>query len=80
MPTSARVMTILERVAETDEVRQDPNIQLFDAAILDSLGLVQLIVALEEEFGVEISPAEIEREQWATPRKISSYMESLVGV
>jgi D-alanine--poly(phosphoribitol) ligase subunit 2 len=80
MPTSARVMTILERVAETDEVRQDPNIQLFDAAILDSLGLVQLIVALEEEFGVEISPAEIEREQWATPRKIRSYMESLVGV
>jgi D-alanine--poly(phosphoribitol) ligase subunit 2 len=79
MPTSARVMTILERVAETDEVRQDPNIQPFDAAILDSLGLVQLIVALEEEFGVEISPAEIEREQWATPRKISSYMESLVG-
>jgi acyl carrier protein len=38
-----------------------------------------LIVALTEKFGVEISPAEIERQQWASPRKIIAYMEERVG-
>jgi len=31
---------------------------------------VELIVALGREIGVEISPAEFEREAWATPRKL----------
>jgi D-alanine--poly(phosphoribitol) ligase subunit 2 len=31
---------------------------------------VELIVALGSELGVEISPAEFEREAWATPRKL----------
>ncbi len=77
--TSARVMEILESVADTDVVRKDAGIRLFDDAILDSLGLVELIVALEREFEIEISPASIDREEWATPRKICSYVEALVG-
>jgi D-alanine--poly(phosphoribitol) ligase subunit 2 len=79
MPTSARVINVLHRVAGTDEVLRNPDILLFEGGVLDSLGLVELIVGLEEEFGIEIAPAEIEREQWATPRKISTYIEALVG-
>ena len=36
---------------------------------------VELIVAFSSEFGLEISPAELDREEWATPRKIISYIE-----
>ena len=31
---------------------------------------VELIVALSRDLGVEVSPAEFERESWATPRKL----------
>ena len=79
MATSTDVMNILERVTGTDQVRRDPDLALFDLDILDSLGTVELIVALSEKFGVEISPAEIERQQWASPRKIIAYMEERVG-
>jgi len=79
MATSADVMNILEHVTGTDQVRRDPDLALFDLDILDSLGTVELIVALSEKFGVEISPAEIERQQWASPRKIIAYMEERVG-
>ena len=79
MATSADVMSILEQVTGTDQVRRDPDLALFDLDILDSLGTVELIVALSEKFGVEISPAEIERQQWASPRKIIAYMEERVG-
>jgi acyl carrier protein len=33
---------------------------------------VELIVALGTELGVEVSPAEFEREQWATPARFVS--------
>jgi D-alanine--poly(phosphoribitol) ligase subunit 2 len=63
-----KILTVLAEIAETDEVRTNPDLALFDLQILDSMKTVQLIVALGQEIGVEISPAEFERDAWATPR------------
>lgn len=79
MSTAEKVLSILSGIAETDEVRRNPNIRLFDLDILDSLKTVELMVALSEEFGIEISPAEFEREQWATPHHIIAYLENRLG-
>jgi D-alanine--poly(phosphoribitol) ligase subunit 2 len=68
--TSAQILDVLARVAETDEVRTNPDLALYDLQVLDSMKTVELIVALGSELGVEISPAEFEREAWATPRKL----------
>lgn len=66
--TTEKILGILAEVAEIDEVRSQPDLALYDLQILDSMKTVQLIVALGQEIGVEISPAEFEREAWATPR------------
>jgi D-alanine--poly(phosphoribitol) ligase subunit 2 len=79
MSTAEEVMAVLAGIAESDEVGQDPDLRLYDMNILDSLKTVELMVAFSEKFGVEISPAEFEREQWATPGKIVAFMESKVG-
>ena len=68
--TSAQILDVLARVAETDEVRTNLDLALFDLQVLDSMKTVELIVAFGSELGVEISPAEFEREAWATPRKL----------
>jgi D-alanine--poly(phosphoribitol) ligase subunit 2 len=68
--TSAQILDVLARVAETDEVRTNLDLALFDLQVLDSMKTVELIVALGAELGVEISPAEFERDAWATPRKV----------
>ena len=78
MTTTEKVIAVLAQVTETDEVRQNMDLALFDEHLLDSLGLVQLVVALEEELGIEIAPAETERAQFATPRKIVEFVESRV--
>ncbi len=70
-----RILDVLERITGTDQIRRDLDIALFDQGLLDSLGMVELILALSEELGIDISPAEIEREQWATPRRIIAYLE-----
>jgi len=65
-----KILAVLAEVAETEEVRTNPDLALYDLQILDSMKTVQLIVALGQEIGVEVSPAEFERESWATPRQL----------
>ena len=75
MSTADQVLRVLATVVESDEVVRNPDLPLFETQLLDSLKTVELIVSLAERFQVEISPAEVERQQWATPRKIIAYME-----
>jgi D-alanine--poly(phosphoribitol) ligase subunit 2 len=73
-----RVIAVLADVAEDNVVRTDPDIPLFEQDVLDSLRTVDLILALTKEFGVDISPAELDRSLWATPRHIVAFMEAKV--
>jgi D-alanine--poly(phosphoribitol) ligase subunit 2 len=75
MSIADRVLAVLADVSEVDEVRRNLELRLYDLDILDSLKTVELIVAFSEKLGVEVSPAELEREQWATPSKIVTFME-----
>ena len=68
--SSARILDVLAEVTETGEVRTNTELPLYESQVLDSMKTVELIVALGNELGVEISPAEFEREKWATPRLI----------
>ncbi len=70
-----KILTVLAEVAETQEVFKQPDLALYDLQILDSMKTVELIVALGRELGVEISPAEFEREAWATPAKLVEDVE-----
>ena len=75
-----QILAVLATVAEADEVRTSPDLALFDLQVLDSMKTVELIVAVGEEFGVEISPAEFEREAWATPAKFIADIRQRLSV
>lgn len=72
---ATQILDVLARVAETDEVHTQPDLALYDLQVLDSMKTVELIVALGSELGIEISPAEFEREAWATPAKLVADVE-----
>jgi D-alanine--poly(phosphoribitol) ligase subunit 2 len=65
-----RVLRVLRDATGSDEMLADMETPLYDSGLLDSLGMVTLIVALGEEFGLVVSPAEFDREAWSTPRKL----------
>jgi D-alanine--poly(phosphoribitol) ligase subunit 2 len=75
-----KVLQILESVTETDEVRTNLELPLYECQLLDSIKTVELMIGIEEEFGLKISPAEFERENWETPRKIIADLESRMQV
>ena len=67
---SDRILRHLVSICGTDEVRVNPDLALYEDGVLDSMKTVELILTIEEEFGLHVSPAELERQMWATPRKI----------
>lgn len=77
---SDKVLQLLASVAETDEVFTNLDLPLYDRQVIDSMKTVELMITIEEEFGIKVSPAEFERENWQTPRKIIADLERRLQV
>jgi D-alanine--poly(phosphoribitol) ligase subunit 2 len=71
-----KVLQLLASVTETNEVRTNLELPLYECQLLDSIRTVELMIRIEDEFGLKISPAEFERENWGTPHKIIADLES----
>ncbi len=69
-----KLLTILERICDDDVVREDLELDLVEEGLMDSIAVVELIVAIEEEFGITLSPTEYEKEDWSTVRKIEKIL------
>ena len=65
-----KILDIIEKVCEDDSIREDLTMNLFEEDLLDSLSFVELLVELEDNLGVVISPSEVTREDMDTPEKI----------
>lgn len=70
-----KVLQLLVTLTGTQEVRTNPQLPLYQSQVLDSMRTVELMLALEEELGVTVSPAEFERQMWETPAKIVADVE-----
>ena len=75
-----RVLQLVASIAETDEVFANLELPLYECQLLDSIKTVELMIRIEDEFGLKISPAEFERENWGTPRKIIADLENRMQV
>lgn len=74
-PLAKRVLAILARVTSTRDLDAEMDTDLFEAGLLDSLALVNLILTFDDELGVPIYPSELDRETWSTPRKLIADIE-----
>ena len=68
--TESRLLDIIEEIADDPVVRAEPDIDLFEEGLLDSIAAIELLVTIESEFNVRISPTELEREEMNTVNKI----------
>ena len=77
---SDKVLQLLASVAETDEVLTNLDLPLYEYQVLDSTRTVQLILMIEEQFGIKVSPAEFERESWRTPRDLIADLKHRISM
>lgn len=66
----SRVLEMLEEICDDEAVREERDVDLFEAGLLDSLAAIEVLVGIEENFGVEIAPTAVERKEMNTVNKI----------
>lgn len=69
------ILELLAEICESDDVKEKTDMELFESGLLDSLGFAEFLVELEDQFGIVISPSEVEREDINTPAKILALAE-----
>ena len=70
-----QALEMLEKICDDEAVREERDIDLFDAGLLDSMAAIEVLVAIEERFGVDIAPTAVERDEMNTVNKIIRQIE-----
>ena len=72
-----KVLDIFEEVTGTDELREDLDLDIFEAGLLDSLGIIEVLLKIEEVFQIKLQPTDLERKDMSTVNNLVSFLESL---
>ena len=65
-----KIINLVVDISGEEDVAEELDLDLFEERVLDSLAAIELLVAIQEEFGVSIAPTELEREEMNTINKI----------
>ncbi len=76
MELREKVLEILEEICDDSVVKEETEIDLFENGLLDSVAIVELLVAIEEAFGLVLSPTELTREDIKTPERVVELIRS----
>ena len=71
-----QVLVMLEEICEDEVVREDLDINMKEEGLMDSLAFVEMLVKIEELFGLSIAPTEVTYEEIDTPNKVIAYIEN----
>ena len=74
-----QILEMLEEICEDEVVREDLDINLKEEGLMDSLAFVEMLVRIEENFGLSIAPTEVTYEEIDTSNKVISYIENRLG-
>lgn len=74
-----QILEMLEEICEDEVVKEDLDINLKEEGLMDSLAFVEMLVRIEENFGLSIAPTEVTYEEIDTPNKVISYIENRLG-
>ena len=69
------MLDLIEEVCDDEVVREERDIDLFEAGLLDSMAAIELLVGIESEFDVVIAPTAVEREEMNSVNKIIHQVE-----
>lgn len=70
-----KVIDLLCDISGEDDVADNMDTDLFEEGYLDSMGAIELLVALEDELDVSIAPTEVDRSEMNTPNFIIKQVE-----
>lgn len=70
MDIKNQILNILADIAGDSIVKDNLDIAIFEEGIIDSFKTIELLLAIENQLGIDVSITDFDREAWATPNKI----------
>ena len=72
-----RIIEIIEEISEFKDLKNNKNIDLIENEVLDSLGFIEFVSKIEEEFDIEIQPTQIDPTTWKSIDKIIDMIKKI---
>lgn len=66
------ILDVLEDLCGDSIVRDEPDLDLFEEGLLDSLLTIELLAIIEDRYGLSIAPTEIGQGEFSTAERIVS--------
>jgi len=71
-------LEIMEKACETDEIREDLDLDLFETGLIDSLSKINLILFMEETLNIRLQPTDLEKEDISTVNHFKDFLKKKV--
>ncbi|BCZ49148.1 D-alanine--poly(phosphoribitol) ligase subunit 2 [Clostridium gelidum] len=71
-----KVLNILIEVTGNDDILEEKDADLFEAGLLDSLGIIEVLLKIEEVFGLRLQPTDLEKNDMATVNNLVEFLNS----
>lgn len=71
-----KVIEIFTDVTGSDDIAEDLDLNLFEAGLLDSLAIIEVLLQIEERLGIKLQPTDLEREDMSTVNKLTAFLEN----
>lgn len=68
-------LEIMENVCETDEIREDLDLDLFEAGFIDSLSVINIILEIEEKTKIRLQPTDFETKDILSVNNFKAFLE-----
>lgn len=79
MKMREKIINIIYEISENDEFMLNSNMDLLENEIIDSLGFMELISKIEEEFNIELQPSQISSNTWRHVSDIENMINTYLG-
>lgn len=74
-----KIIELIIKVSYDNTIKENPEIDLIETGILDSLAFINLISELQDEFDIEIQPTQIPSDTWRFIDSIVKLVESKIS-
>lgn len=76
--TEKKILAVLAEACGSPRVTEEPELDLYQGGLLDSFAWVGLLEGLEDAFGIELWPTQVQPEETATPAKVVELVKGML--
>ena len=67
-------LSIMTDVCDTSDIIDEPDMNLFEAGLIDSLATIDIILAIEEKLNIKLQPTDLDSESISTLNNFKAFL------